>query len=148
MSCWDCSDIFWTVWKYFELSGDIFNCLDILNCPYTFELSGHVSNCTDTFEIVRTHSKYDQIYFKLSVHIVLTELQMCMTNHFPILLININTSQVDCAANTQHKYWFLQQCLPLADCVCWTASSIAQMEVLFPTLQKQIIFFFFFFRGP
>ena len=32
--------------------------------------------------------------------------------------------------------------------ICWTASSIAQMEVLFPTLQKQIILIFFFFRGP
>ena len=32
--------------------------------------------------------------------------------------------------------------------ICWTARSIARIEVLFPSLQKRIFSFFFFFRGP
>ena len=32
--------------------------------------------------------------------------------------------------------------------ISWTARSIAQMKVLFPTLQEKNYLFFFFFRGP
>ena len=67
---------------------------------------------------------------------VCTHCTMCCTNH---------GACSHCEAKT-HKSTAQNFAETLT--ICWTASSIAQMEVLFPTLQKQIILIFFFFRGP